>query len=223
MDADLAAKAAALAPDTVLQILASATIGVAVDQRPVVRLWIAAGHVVEGRLLGVGAERGDEVVVIGVQAARHQRLDEVVYLRMRDVISAGVLAPEQFRDVLSGGVLPLASAGRPVSRLALRREYASMHDLPLRLDWAAMPDPPAATANLAALLAALHGAVSAVRADDLGRAAWAAVTTVRVEHRVGEPLGIERSPGELLVVVDLTAALPRGLDAEIARRLNTVL
>jgi hypothetical protein len=147
----------------------------------------------------------------------------MVYLRMRDVVSAGVLAVERFRDVLSGGALPVPVSGEPVSRLALRREFTPSAELPPRLDWEALPDSAAATANLGALLAGLRQAVETVRVDELGRQAWAEVATVRVEHREAQSLSMRRTPDGLVVAADLTVALPRGLAAEISRQINAAL
>jgi hypothetical protein len=223
LDAELAAKAVPLAPDSVLRALVGACAGAEVSQRPVVRLRIASGHVVEGRLLGLGADRHEEVVVLGCPADGQQLPDEAVYVRVSDVISTGVLHAERYRDVLSGGALAVPPSGPPVTRLELRRRYAPTEDLPLRLDWDAMPDSAAVTANLAVLLAALRQAVDAVRVDELGRGAWAGVPAVPVEHRPGQPLTVRRTSDGLLVAADLGVALPRGLAGELNRALNAAL
>ena len=89
MDNDLVAKAAVLAPDTVLRNLAAASRGAELQARPVVRLRLSSGHIEEGRLLRVGSDRTDEVVVLGCPPHRHELPREAVYLRMRDVVSAG--------------------------------------------------------------------------------------------------------------------------------------
>lgn len=217
------AKATTLAPDTVLRALAAACVGNELPERPVVRLRLTSGHVEEGWLIGVGSDRTDEVVVLGSPPHRHQMPEEAVYLRMRDVVSVGVYGAERFRDVLSGGVLPLPVSGEPVTRLVLRREFSSSAVLPLRIDWAALPDTPVANTALAGLLAALRLAVSDLRGDEAGRQAWAGITTVCLEHRPGEDLALLRTAEDLTVSADLTAALPRRLDAEVRRQLNTVL
>jgi hypothetical protein len=223
VDAELAAKAVPLAPDTVLRALAGVSTGDdEVGERPVVRLRIASGHVVEGRLIGVGADHAEEVVVLGCPADR-QPPDEAVYLRMSDVVSAGVWHAERYRDVLSGGALALLPSGEPVSRLELRRRFAPAADLPLRLDWDTLPDSASVTANLAALLDALRRAVDAIQVDELGRQAWAGVAAVRAEHRPGAQLTVARGPDGLLVAADLAVALPRGLAGELGRQLNAAL
>ena len=223
MDVDLVAKAAMLAPDAMLRALAAASTGTELQERPVVRLRLSSGHVEEGRLIGVGADRAEEVVVLGSPAHRYQLPEEAIYLRMRDVVSAGVFEAERFRDVLSGGVLPLPVDGEPVSRLALRREYAPTDELPLQVDWHGVPESAEATAALAGLLATLREAIAQICGDELGRQAWTAVATVRVEHRPGEILAVQRTPDGLVVSADLTAALPRRLDGEVSRQLNAVL
>ncbi len=224
VDSELAMKVVPLAPDGVLRALATASAGTGVDQRPLVRLRIASGHVVEGRLIGVGTDRDEEVAMLGCSAGgTAQPLDEVVYLRMRDLVSTGVWHPERYRDVLSGGALALLPDGEPTSRLALRRRFAATPDVPLRLDWDALPDSPAVTANLAALLDGLWLAVDAVRVDDLGRRAWAEVSAVRVEHLAGARLLVRPTPAGPLVTADLTAALPRDLTGEMSRQLNAAL
>jgi hypothetical protein len=223
VDAELAAKAVPLAPDTVLRALIGACAGTDVSERPVVRLRIASGHLVEGRLLGLGADRHEEVVVLGCPVDGQRLPDEAVYVRVRDVVSAGVLDAQRYRDVLSGGALAVLPAGQPVTRLELRRRYAPTDDLPLRLDWQAMPDSAAVTANLDALLAALGRAAEAVRVDELGRRAWAGLSTVGVEHQAGQRLTVARTQDGLLVAADLTAALPRDLAGELSRQLNAAL
>jgi hypothetical protein len=223
VDAELAAHAVPLAPDTVLRALMGACAGTDVSERPVVRLRITSGHLVEGRLLGLGADRHEEVVVLGCPADGQRLPDEAVYVRVRDVVSAGVLDAQRYRDVLSGGALALLPDGEPTSRLALRRRFAATPDVPLRLDWDALPDSPAVTANLAALLDGLWLAVDAVRVDDLGRRAWAEVSAVRVEHLAGARLLVRPTPAGPLVTADLTAALPRDLTGEMSRQLNAAL
>ena len=220
MDAELVDKALPLAPDTVLRNLAAASAGAVPTDRPVVRLGLTSGHVTEGRLISVGTDRTDEVVVLGVPPHRHKPPESAAYLRMRDVVSAVVVDPELFRDVLSGGVLPAPVAGPPVSRLALRREYA---DLPLRVDWDSLPDSAAATSALALLLAAVRAAASGIREDDAGRLAWAAIGSVRVVHRPGAGLAVDRVPEGVVISTDFTAALPRRLDLEVAHRLAAAL
>lgn len=223
VDAELAAKAVPLAPDTVLRALMTACAGAEVPQRPVVRLRIASGHMLEGRLIGLGTDRHEEVVVLGCPADGQELPDEAVYVRVRDVISAGVLHAERYRDVLSGGALAVLPAGPPVTRLELRRRYAPSDDLPLRLDWDALPNSAVVTANLDALLAAVRQAVDAVRVDELGRRAWAEVPEVEVEHRPGQQLTVRRTPDGLVVAADLTVALPRTLSGELGRQLNAAL
>jgi hypothetical protein len=226
VDTDLVAKAAMLAPDEVLRALATASDGTDLHQRAVVRLQLTAGHVAEGWLVGVGDTRWGEVVVLACPEHCGQPPQQVVYLRMREVVSAGVLDADRFRDVLSGGSLPArpAPAGPPVTRLALRREFAPTADLPLQLVWDELPDSDDATANLAALLAALRTAAARTRMDELGRRAWEGIAAVRVEHRPGEGLAVRRVPDDaVLITADLAAALPRQLEAQLDGGLSAVL
>lgn len=127
MDKDLVAKAAVLAPDTVLRTLAAASRGAELQARPVVRLRLSSGHIEEGRLLGVGVDRTDEIVVLGSPPHRYELPHEAVYLRMRDVVSAGVIEAERFRDVLSGGALPAARTA-PRTDSAEQSSDRSQHD-----------------------------------------------------------------------------------------------
>ncbi|GIJ44379.1 hypothetical protein Val02_12650 [Virgisporangium aliadipatigenens] len=217
------ARAAPLAPDSVLRALAAACADTEIAGRPVVRLRLASGQVETGRLIRVGVERTDEVVVLGLPAERHRPPDEALYVRVRSVVAVGVLEAEQHRDVLSGGTLAAPVTGEPVTRLALRRRYAPTAELPLRPDWDTCPDTPEALANLAAVLEAVRTAADAVRADALGRQAWAAVGAVRLAHRPGEPLTVRRGPDGLTLAVDLIAALPRHLTDEVTRGIESVL
>lgn len=108
-----------MAPDTVLRDLSAAMARAGLSERPVVRLRLTSGHVEEGRLLRVGADRTEEVVVLGSPPHRVQPPEVAVYVRMRDVVSVGVFEADRFRDVLSRGELP-----PPVGRGAVpaRRE-----------------------------------------------------------------------------------------------------
>ena len=220
------AKAATLAPDEVLRALAAASDGTDLYLRPAVRLRLTAGHLAEGWLVRVGDTRSGEVVVLACPEHRGQPPQEVVYLRMREVVSVGVLDAQRYRDVLSGGALAARPepAGAPVTRLALRREFAPTADLPLQLAWDELPDSEDATANLGALLSALRAAAARTRMDELGRQAWDGIAAVRVEHRPGEGLAVRRVPDDvLLITADLAAALPRRLDAKLDSGLNAVL
>ncbi|MBO0869467.1 MAG: hypothetical protein J2P15_12960 [Micromonosporaceae bacterium] len=230
MDTHLVAKAAMLAPDEVLRALAAASDGIdpdqrPLDQRPVVRLHLAAGHVAEGWLIGVGGTRSGEVVVLACPDHSGQPPRELVYLRIREVVSVGVREPERYRDVLSRGALPAPPPvdGPPITRLALRREFAPTAELPLQLAWDELPGSEDATANLATLLRSLRLAVSQTRRDELGQRAWDGIAAVRVEHRPGEGLAVLRIPDALLVTADLTAALPRRLEVQLESGISAVL
>jgi hypothetical protein len=62
-DDPLVKAAVALAPETVLRTLAS-VVGAA-DAPPFLTVHLSGGHVLEGGLITVGADRGSDVVVLG--------------------------------------------------------------------------------------------------------------------------------------------------------------
>jgi hypothetical protein len=215
LDAGLAATAVAFTPASVLRLLA-ATSEVDPAELPGVRVHLVSGQVLDGRLVRVGTDHGHEVVLVAVEG-------ELAYVQMADVRAVTVPAPERYRDVLTGGALPPPATGTPVSRLALRRDFAPSPEFPLHVDWEALPDSAEALANLAQLLATLRGAVEEVREDELGRQSWARVQALRVEHQPGSALSVVRVPDGLAVRANLTAALPRDLTGVLRQQLNSVL
>src|SRR5439155_11617715 len=218
LDAGLSTAAVAFTPATVLRLLAETTEVAAVDpaELPGVRIDVSSGQVFDGQLVRVGTDHGHEVVLLAIGA-------EIAYLQMADIRSVTVHAPERYRDVLTGGALPPPVTGTPVSRLALRRDFAPSPDFPLETDWEQLPDSAEALANLAQLLSRLRAAVDEVRADALGRQSWFQVRALHLPHHDGTALSVQRVPDGLSVEADLTAALPRDLAGELRRQLNSVL
>jgi hypothetical protein len=203
-------QAAALAPATVLRSLTGA------DESPEVIVHLSGGQLLTGRPVSIGADRGQDVVVL----AHAGRLG---YALLANVVAVEMHDPGRFQDILTEGRLPQPVSGEPRTRLALRREFAPTEEFPLQLDWAAVPDSGPELANLERLLGELRSIGREVRADELGRQAWARTSTVRVEHDTGARLTVESVPGALSVRADLTAALPRELAGELRRRINMLL
>jgi hypothetical protein len=212
-DAALLMAAVAVTPASVLRSLAAA--GAAPDL-PAVTVYLVSGQVLDGRLVTVGTDHGHEVVVLAVGP-------QLAYAQLADIRAVGVGAPERYRDILSGGALPMPATGDPVTRLGLRRDFPPSPEFPLDVDWDALPDSAEALANLARLLDGLRTATAEVCADELGRRAWAAIAVLRVEHRTGTAVSVQAGPDALSVRADLTAALPRQLTDELRRQLNSVL
>jgi hypothetical protein len=206
--------AVALAPETVLRTLA----GAAGDAAAFLTVRLAGGHVLEGGLVTVGADRGDDVVVLADPES-----GRLGYALLSGVVAVEVRNPMAFQDLLTGGRVPLPQAGEPVTRLALQREFALAEEFPVDVDWAAVDGSGLVLGNLASLLRGLREAVAAVRADEMGQLAWAQVRTLRVEHRPGSPLSVAPVTGGLAVRADLTGALPRALPGELVRMVSALL
>lgn len=214
------ALAAALMPTTVLKRLAQVA-GPRTDlsELPAVRLCLSSGQVLYGGLVCVGTEQGHEVAVLaGGQAA-----NELVYVPVPNVVAVTVCDPVPFQDVLTEGRLGAPVGGPPVTRLTLRRDFASTDEFPLVVDWGALPDSPAVMPNLGLLLRELKAAVREVVADEIGRQAWAEIRSLRVEHRPGVALSVHRDADEVSVGADLAAGLPREPGSELQRQLNALL
>jgi hypothetical protein len=206
-------------PASVLRLLAAtgeAAPGEGVPALPAVTVYLAGGQVLDGELVKVGTDHGHEVAILAI--GQH-----LAYVQVPDVRAVTVAAPDSFRDVLTGGALPLPVTGPPVTRLGLRRDFAPSPDFPLHVDWDALPDSPEALANLARLLDGLRTTVEEVRGDEPGRRAWAAVRALHVEHLAGAPLSVRAAPDGLAAQADLTAALPRDLAGELRRQVSSVL
>lgn len=214
-DDPLVKEAVALAPETVLRTLASVAAG---DVPPFVTARLAGGHVLEGGLVTVGVDRGRDVVVLA-----DPETGRLGYALLSSVVAVELRNPGPFRDLLTGGRLPLPQAGEPVSRLALQREFAPGSDFPVDVDWAAVAGSGPVLGNLAILLRGLREAVVSVRADEMGEQAWARVRTLRVEHHAGSPLSVLPTADGLAVQADLTAALPRALQGELVRKISALL
>ena len=203
-----------LAPETVLRTLAEA----AGEVTPFLSVHLAGGHVLDGGLVTVGADRGGNVVVLA-----DPETGRLGYALLSAVVAVELRNPEPFRDLLTGGRLPLPAAGEPVTRLTLQREFAPVAEFPLAVDWAALGAAGLVTGNLASLLRGLRDAVNQVRADDMGQRAWAQVRTLRVDHLAGSPLSVRPITDGLAVSADLTAALPRALAGELVRKISALL
>jgi hypothetical protein len=203
-----------MSPETVLRTLADA-VG---DTPPFLTIHLSGGHVVDGGLVTAGADRGSDVVVLADLEAGRLR-----YALVSTIVAVELRNPEPFRDLLTGGRVPLPQAGEPVTRLALQREFAPVAEFPLDVDWTSLGAAGLVNGNLASLLCGLRDAVDRVRADDMGRRAWAQVRTLRVEHHAGSPLWVQPVADGLAVSVDLTAALPRALASELVRQISALL
>jgi len=147
----------------------------------------------------------------------------VGYALVSTVEAVELRNPGPFQDLLTGGRVPVPQGGDPVTRLALQREFPSTAEFPVDVDWAAFDNSGVMMGNLAVLLRGLRDAVASVRADDMGERAWAEVRTLRVEHHAGALLSVVPVAAGLAVRTDLTAALPRALVAELARRVSASL
>jgi hypothetical protein len=223
LDAGLLTAAVPYTPAAVLRLLAGSGDGSALDELPAVTVRLSSGHVLDGQLVRVGTDQGHEVVVLAVAGDGDPRLSQLAYTLMPNVVAVTVQAPEPYRDVLSAGALPPPVTGPPVTRLALQRAYPPSPDFPIEVAWDALPDSVDALANLGRLLAGLRETVDEVRVDEFGRQAWERVRVVAVEHRPGTAVTVHQTPVGLAVHTDLTAALPRGLTAELRRQLNALL
>jgi hypothetical protein len=207
--------AVTLAPATLLRLLA----GVAsAGKLPAVSVHLSGGQILDGLLVRVGTDHGNEVVVL---AGEHT--GQLGYVLLANVVAVEVAAPELFQDVLTGGRLPQPSTGEPITRLQLRRDFAPSAEFPLQVDWAALTDSGPLLANLGRLLAGLRETVRQVCADETGRRAWAQIRTLRVEHHEGAQPSVRLAPDGLSVQADLTAALPRDLVGELGRQFNDLL
>jgi hypothetical protein len=211
----LRAASVALAPATVLRSLADLA---AEGEPPAVKVHLASGQVLDARLVRVGADRGSEVVVLA-----DPRTNALAYALLASVVAVEVRDPELFQDVLTGGRLPLPSAGEPVSRLQLQRDFAPTRDFPVRVNWAALDGSDLVLANLARLLGGLREAVTRVRADEMGQRAWEQIAALHVEHSGGSELGVWCTLDGLAVRADLSAALPRVMTGELYRRISALL
>ncbi|HEV7647707.1 MAG TPA: hypothetical protein VGP26_06080 [Actinophytocola sp.] len=209
-------EAVALAPSAVLRSLADTAADAA--ERPSVRVYLAGGQVLEGVAVRVGDDHGQSVAVLNDPRTGH-----FGYVLLAGVVAVEVLAPERVQDVLTDGRVAPPVDGEPVSLLALRREFAATPEFPLEVGWRALPDSGAARVNLDRILRGLRDVVGEVRADEMGRQAWAQVQTVTIDHRSGAPLSVEAVPSGLAVRADLVAALPRDVTGELRRQLNVLL
>lgn len=205
----------ALAPANVLRTLA----GIATDgEAPVLAVHLSGGHVLAGDLVTVGTDRGSDVVVLA-----DPETGRLGYALLANVVAVEVRNPELFRDLLTGGRLPLAQAGEPVTKFALRREFAPSGEFPVDVDWQALDGSDLTLGNLATLLRGLREAVAQVRADEMGQRAWEQVRTLRVEHHAGSGLTVLPIADGLSVRADLSAALPRALTGELLRKISALL
>jgi hypothetical protein len=206
-----------LSPASVLRLLADVATTTA-GEPPTVSVYLAGGQVLDGALVRIGTDRGSEVAVL----ASAQR-GRVSYAPVANVVAVELCNPTLFQDVITGGRLPPANVGEPATPLALRREFAPTDEFPLHADWAALTESGIPLGNVAALLRGLRVAVAQVRTDEIGQRAWDEVRVLRVEHRAGSDVSVERIPDGLSVGADMSRALPRGLASELCRKVSALL
>ena len=216
LDDPLVKAAIPLDPATLLRTLADNA--AAADAPPLLTVHLSGGHVFVGFLVAVGADRGSDVAVLADPES-----DRLGYALVSSVVAVELRNPKPFQDLLTGGRLPLPQTGEPVTRLALRREFAPTEEFPVDVDWAALDGSGAVIGNLASLLRGLRDAVAEVRADDMGRRAWVQVRRLRVEHHADSHLSVQPIADGLAVRADLTAALPRALSDELVAEISALL
>lgn len=218
-ESELWQAAAALTPVAVLRLLADVATDAA-DDPPLVVVHLTGGQVLDGELLRVGGDRGGEAVAV----LADRRSGRLCYALLASVIAVEVRNPRPFQDVLTAGRLPRPrQGGEPVSRLALRREFAPTPDFPVRVDWEAMDGSDLVLGNLARVLEGLRDTAAKVRVDEMGRRTWEELRALYVEHHDGIALSVERTEDGLRVRADLLAALPRNVAAVLYREINTLL
>jgi len=214
---DLARSLVALTPANVIGQLGGLT-DAPDGEPPLLSVHLASGQVLEGTLLRVGTDHGTDVLVLA-----DSRTLRLAWVPVGNVAAVELHNPDPFRDVITGGRMPLAPAGIPVTRLALQREFPSSDEFPLDVDWAALGGSDLLLGNAASVLRALREAVGQVRADEMGREAWEQVRTLKVEHRSGARLAVASGQDGLTVRVDLSAALPRALSGELFEQISALL
>lgn len=214
-DDPLLKTAVPLAPETLLRNLA----GVAVaDAPPHLTIHLVGGHVLSGGLVAVGSDHGNETVVL-----MNPESSRFGYALVSSIVAVELHNPEPFRDLLSAGRVPVPQTGEPPTLLALRREFASSKGFPVDVDWSALDQSGVMIGTLADLLRGLRDAVASIRTDDMGRRAWAQVSTLRVEHRSGSSLSVQTITDGLAVHTDWSAALPRTLPDALASKISALL
>lgn len=207
----------ALSPASVLRLLADVA-SPAAGEPPTVSVHLAGGQVLDGALVRLGTDRGSEVAVL----ADPQR-GRLSYALVANVVAVELCNPALFQDVITGGRLPLPGVGEPATALALRREFALTDEFPLHADWAALTESGLPLGNVAALLRGLRDAVAQVRTEEIGQRAWDEVRVLRVEHRAGSDVSVERIRDGLSVGADMSRALPRALASELCRKVSALL
>jgi len=125
LDDALVKAAVPLAPETVLRTLA----GVAADTPPFVTLHLSGGQILDGALVTLGADRARDVLVLA-----DPETGRLGYVLLSSVIAVELRDAAPFRDLLTGGRVPLLQVGEPVTRLALRREFAPTEEFPVDVD-----------------------------------------------------------------------------------------
>lgn len=216
---DLLHALAAMTPARVMEALCAAA---GSGEHPAVGVHLSGGQIVGGLLVTVDTDRGHEVAVLADPES-----GSLFYVLTANVIAVEVRAPAAFTDVLTEGRLPAptpADGREPATRLALQREFGPDAEFPVDVDWQTVPGSGPQLENLARVLRGLRAAAAAVRADEMGRAAWhERARTLRVEHRAGAAFSVERTADGLSVVADLGVALPRDPAAALQQEINALL
>jgi hypothetical protein len=165
-----------LAPKSVREVLA--VLAQAREERPLVSLHLKSGKTIAGRLLGQ-----KEGALLVQSAERHAT--DVTYVDATRLEAITVADATRLAAYLSDGASapPLASPDgtEPPTRMALKRRCAALSTpaLALEVDWGGVEDGEALR-SLLAVVEDVAGVVGDLGRDELGAAALAALTLVRV-------------------------------------------
>jgi hypothetical protein len=130
LDDPLVKAAVPLAPERVLRTLARVATD---DSPPFVTVHLSGGHVLDGDLVTVGVDHGNDVVMLV-----NPQTGELGYALLSSVLAVQLRNPAPFSDMLTEGRVPLPQAGEPVTRLALQREFTPTEKFPVDVDWPAL-------------------------------------------------------------------------------------
>ncbi|MBI3297357.1 MAG: hypothetical protein HYZ75_04275 [Elusimicrobia bacterium] len=180
-------------------------------ERPSLQLLTRQGQSIGGLLLRV-EEKG---VVLSLDDGG------VFFTGLGEVAGVVVRNHLRFAGALSGGTLRTPGE-TPPTRLELRRELAGSSPA-IEPVWEDIPESGDANLNIRDLARALAPAVAASASDPMGREAWSKVKAVKLVHRTGALLSAAAVDGGIVVSVDLSRALPSGLEAAAKAALEQAL
>ena len=197
---------------------------------PLLSVCTTDGHCFRGWVLDCN-EQNDALLLHAAKNLNAASAD-VVYLTLSRISAVTVHDSDRIAPILSFGEVARAPGETAPSRLELRRSLQQASeglraDLGLQLavtaDWDGIPEGEGVQLNLQDLSRVLQHVIREMARDDLGRAAWSALSTLVIRHQSSARLAAAKKERTVVIALDLSRALLPSLERDLSDSLNSIL